>query len=88
MAPLTPAQSFDALAILPPGIVATRAIVDGLSAAWAAGGFIPLTPAQVLVVTGPSPVAPTHLPRFADSNPAPFDDWVQYGASPIGGVAS
>jgi hypothetical protein len=56
---------------LPPGIVLQRDIQDGLNAAWVANGYQPLTPEQILAVTGPAPVFPTTLPRYIDSNPDP-----------------
>lgn len=56
----------DITTILPPGVVATRAIVDGLMAAWNAGGHAPLTMAQIIAVTGTPPTEITSLPRFRD----------------------
>ena len=53
--------TLDITSILPPGIVRTRAIDDGLTAAWAANGYRPLSSAQILAVTGPAPAFPTLL---------------------------
>lgn len=70
-----PDPSYDLLAAFQqyaPGVVLQRSIEDGLAVAYAAGGYAPLTQAQVLAVTGPLPIYPTSLPRFADSNPEPW----------------
>ena len=71
-----PDPEYDVLGALQqfgPGVVLTATVYSGLVAAYAASGFAPLDQAQVLAVTGPLPVAPTELPRFADSNPQPRD---------------
>lgn len=76
--PAQPDPNYDivsALYAFAPGVEAQREIVDGLAAAYEAGGFVPLTEAQVLAVTGPLPAYPTGLKLFADSNPDPFDGW-------------
>lgn len=67
--------------LLPPGIVAQRATIDALSAAYAANGYVALTQAQILAITGPSPAYPTGLPRVPDSNPEPRDGWTSTGAT-------
>ena len=46
-----------------PGVVLQRAILDGCAAAYAAGGYKPLTIAQILAVTGPLPPVPVSIPR-------------------------
>lgn len=46
-----------------PGVVLQRAIVDGCAAAYALGGYVPLTTAQIIAVTGPLPAPVTSIPR-------------------------
>ena len=60
-----PDPTYDLLACLQlaPGVVLTQAVHDGLAAAYLAGGYVPLTQAQVLAVTGTPPAYPTSLPR-------------------------
>jgi hypothetical protein len=70
-----PDPSYDLIAAIDryaPGLILQRAVLDGVAAAYVAGGYVPVTQAQVLAVTGPLPVAPTSLRRFADSNPDPM----------------
>ena len=67
--------TFDITAILPGGILRSRAIDDGLTAAWIANGYQPLSAAQVLAVTGPAPSYPTVLPATAN----PDDGLAAYG---------
>ncbi|HEY2068269.1 MAG TPA: hypothetical protein VGG48_01845 [Rhizomicrobium sp.] len=62
-----------------PGVVATRELVDAVAARYAANDYTALTQDQVLAITGPLPLPPASMPRFADSNEDPFDGWVQYG---------
>lgn len=61
-----------AIDLYAPGVILQREVQDGVAAAYEANLCTPVTEAQVLAVTGPLPVAPTELPRFADSNPDPM----------------
>lgn len=65
----------DSLYRYAPGVVPTRQTDDGLHAQYAANGFQPVTPTQVLSVTGPPPPYPPSMKRFQDSNPCPRDNW-------------
>lgn len=58
-----------------PGVVPTRDIYDGLEAQYAANGYTPITPEQVVAITGTPPAYPTGMKRFQDSNPCPRDNW-------------
>ena len=69
--PAAPNPGYDLLSLVPAGIVVQRSILDGLAAAYAANSYQPLSPTQILAVTGPSPLYPTSLRRNADSNPQP-----------------
>lgn len=67
-----PDPNYDVLSLLPAGVLLTRTIEEGLAAAYLAGGYVPLTQAQIIAVTGPALPLPADLPRFADSNPDPM----------------
>lgn len=58
-----------------PGVVMTREVETAMLAQYAANGYVPLSQAQVLAITGPLPAFPTGLKRFANSNPCPRDNW-------------
>lgn len=64
-------DGYDPCNDIPPGIVLTRAIQDGLLSAYAANGYKPLTQAQIEAITGPAPPFPQWLRRLPDSNPPP-----------------
>ena len=53
-----------AIDTLAPGIVLQRDILDGCAAAYAAGGYRPLTAAQIVAVTGPLPAPLTRIKRM------------------------
>jgi hypothetical protein len=53
-----------AIDTLAPGVVLQRADLDGVASAYAAGGFSPLTAAQVIAVTGPLPAVLTSIRRM------------------------
>lgn len=62
-----PDPQYDLLSALyafAPGVEAQRTIIDGLAAAYAAGGYRPLTQAQVLAVTGTPPTPLTSIPTL------------------------
>jgi hypothetical protein len=69
--PVAPGTStYDYIAVidlLAPGVVLQREILDGVSAAYAANNFQPLTQAQVVAVTGPLPSYPTTLKRGGEA---------------------
>lgn len=70
-----PDPSYDPIAAIDlyaPGVILQRAIQDAVAAQYVANGYTPVTQAQVLAIVGTLPVAPTALPRFADSNPEPM----------------
>jgi hypothetical protein len=72
-----PDPSYDLIAAIDraaPGVVLQREIIDGCAAAYAAGGYVPLTDAQIVAVIGPLPVAPTSIPyrdKYSDDGSIP-----------------
>lgn len=67
----TPASAADwdpiaAIDTMAPGVVLQRSILDGVVVAFAAGGYRPLTAAQIIAVTGPLPPPLTSIPRLCE----------------------
>lgn len=65
------AANYDLLAAFDtyaPGVILQRPILDALSTAWIAGGFKPLTAAQIAAIAGPLPPLVTSIRKLPEGS--------------------